>query len=108
MQINTLNIIIYILIMASVTYLLRMLPIAIFKNKIQNNFVKSFLFYIPYAVLTAMTIPDIFFCTATLISAIVGLVVAIVLAWYKKGLVVVALLACVAVFVTEQILAFVN
>lgn len=97
---------IYILVIALVTYLIRMLPLTLFQKKIKNKFIKSFLFYVPYACLTAMTIPSIFSATASPISAIVGLAVAIITSIYSKNLVVVAGLACLAVFVVERILMF--
>lgn len=91
--------------MALVTYLLRMLPMAIFKKKIENRFVLSFLFYVPYAVLAAMTLPDIFFSTASLLSALAGLAIAALLAWRGKGLLTVALGASAAVFIAERLLS---
>ena len=72
----------YVAVMAGVTYLIRMLPLVIFKKKIQSRFIKSFLFYVPYAVLAAMTIPDIFFSTGNVWSAVAGLVVAVILALF--------------------------
>lgn len=96
----------YILVMAGVTYLVRMLPLALFRRKIESPFVRSFLFYLPYAVLGAMTIPDIFFSTSSALSAAVGLGVAILLSMKEKGLLNVALCACGAVFVTELMLRF--
>ncbi|MFI3327130.1 MAG: AzlD domain-containing protein [Clostridia bacterium] len=96
----------YIFVIALVTYLIRMLPLTLFQKKIENKFIKSFLFYIPYACLTAMTIPSIFYATANPISGICGLIVAIVSSIYSKNLVIVALLACLAVFISEQLLAF--
>ena len=95
-----------ILIMALVTYLPRMLPLAIFKKKIQNKFIRSFLAYVPYAVLAAMTFPEILSSTSSFISAIVGTAVAIVLAYFGRGLLTVALSATAAVFVTEQVLTY--
>ncbi len=100
------RIIIAILIMALVTYLPRMLPLAIFKKKIQNKFIRSFLFYVPYAVLAAMTFPEIFSSTSNLISALVGAAVAVILAYFGRGLLTVALSATAAVFITEQIMAY--
>jgi branched-subunit amino acid transport protein len=101
---NYSRILICVLIMAIVTYLPRVLPLAVFRKKIENRFIKSFLAYVPYAVLAAMTIPDIFTSTACLISAITGLVVALILAYKNKGLLTVALGAVGTVFVTEMIL----
>lgn len=100
------RILIAILIMALVTYLPRMLPLAIFKKKIQNKFIRSFLAYVPYAVLAAMTFPEIFSSTSSFISALVGTAVAIVLAYFGRGLLTVALSATAAVFITEQILSY--
>ncbi|WP_069989529.1 AzlD domain-containing protein [Massilioclostridium coli] len=94
----------YVAVMAGVTYLIRMLPLVIFKKKIQSRFIKSFLFYVPYAVLAAMTIPDIFFSTGNVWSAVAGLVVAVILAYFEKGLLTVALYACGGVLVVESLL----
>ena len=71
------NVYIYILVMAGVTYLIRMLPLALAKKEITNPFIKSFLFYVPYACLAAMTFPAILSATASVISAVVGFVVAL-------------------------------
>lgn len=92
----------YVAVMAGVTYLIRMLPLVIFKKKIQSRYIKSFLFYVPYAVLAAMTIPDIFFSTGNIWSAVAGLVVAVTLAYFEKGLLTVALCACGGVLVVES------
>ena len=67
---DLIRILLSVAIMAGVTYLLRMLPLALFRKKIENRFVRSFLAYVPYAVLAAMTIPDIFFSTSQLLSAV--------------------------------------
>lgn len=101
------NIFIYIAVMAGVTYLIRMLPLVIFRKKIQNRFIKSFLYYIPYAVLAAMTFPAIFSSTGSVWSAVAGLFVALVLAFFEKGLLTVALSSCAAVFIAELIMKFV-
>ena len=98
------NIYIYILVMAGVTYLIRMLPLALVKKEITSPFVKSFLFYVPYACLAAMTFPAILTSTASMISGAVGFAVALLVAYKEKSLVTVALCACGAVFVTERIL----
>lgn len=103
---NYTRILIAILIMALVTYLPRMLPLAIFKKKIQNKFIRSFLAYVPYAVLAAMTFPEIFSSTSNFISAMVGTAAAIALAYFGRGLLTVALSATAAVFLTEQVLGF--
>lgn len=94
----------YIAIMAGVTYLIRMIPFTVFQKKIRSRFVLSFLHYVPYAVLSAMTIPAIFYSTGSMITAAVGTVVAIVLAYLEKPLIVVALAASAAALVTGFVL----
>ena len=84
---------IYLFIMAGVTYLIRVLPFVIFKGKI--TFIKSFLYYVPYAVLGAMTFPAILFSTGNYISSIAGLIVACIMAFKEKSLLIVAIFACV-------------
>ena len=95
---------IYLAIIVISTYLLRAIPFVLVKNQIENRFIKSFLHYIPYAVLTAMTIPAIFTATESVISAVAGFVVAVVLALRGKSLTVVALLSCVVVYLVELII----
>ena len=90
------SIVIYILAMAGVTYLVRMIPFTLFRRKIRSRFFRSFLHYIPYAVLSAMTIPAIFYSTGSVPTSIVGTVVAVVLAYMGKPLIVVALAASAA------------
>lgn len=97
---------IYIAVMAIVTYLIRMIPLTIFRKKIENTYIKSFLYYVPYTCLTAMTFPAILHATASIWSAIAGVVVAIVLALKDKSLLTVAAFACLAVFIVERILVF--
>ncbi|MCR5640137.1 MAG: AzlD domain-containing protein [Lachnospiraceae bacterium] len=92
----------YILLMAVTTYLIRMLPLVLFQKEIKNKYIQSFLYYVPFACLTAMTIPAIFFATGSIISAIAGLVVAVFLGWRGKSLPTVALAACIVVFVVEM------
>ncbi len=94
----------YVLVMAGVTYLIRMLPLVIFKKKIQNRFVRSFLYYIPYAVLAAMTFPAILFATASPLSGAVALAVALLASYLEWGLLPVALLSCTAVYIAELFL----
>ena len=93
---------IYLVIMAGSTYLIRAIPFAVINQKIENRFVKSFLHYIPFAVLSAMTFPAILYATEYVISAFVGFVVAILFAAKGKSLTTVAVAACVAVFVVES------
>ena len=96
----------YILVMAVTTYLIRMLPLAFFRKPIRSRFARSFLHYVPYACLTAMTFPAIMYDTTYIFSGIAALVVAVVLAFRGKSLLTVALASCVTVFVTERILCF--
>ncbi|MBQ3146492.1 MAG: AzlD domain-containing protein [Oscillospiraceae bacterium] len=90
-------------IMAGTTYLLRAVPFALVRKKIQNTFIRSFLYYIPYAVLTAMTVPAIFYAVDAPLAAAAGFVVALILAFLKQGLTVVALAACSTVYLTSLI-----
>ena len=92
-----------IAVMALVTYLVRMLPMVIFRKKITNVRVKSFLYYVPYAVLSAMTFPAIFSSTGTYPSAIAGCGVAVFLAYKGKGLLTVAVGAAAAVFIIQML-----
>ena len=101
------NVYIYILVMAGVTYLIRMLPLALFRKEITSPFVKSFLYYVPYACLAAMTFPAILFSTASVISALAGFAVALIVAYREKSLLTVALCACAAVFIVERIMEFI-
>ena len=89
-----------VLLMAIVTYLPRMLPIAIFRKKIKSQFIQSFLYYVPYAVLSALTIPEIFSSTGNYATAVCGTIVAAVLAYFEKNLVVVASGAILAVYLS--------
>ena len=98
------KILICILVMAGVTYLVRMIPFALFKKQVKSRFVKSVLYYLPYAVLSAMTIPTIFYSTGKLESAIAGTVVAVVVAFFDKPLIVVALAAAASAFVAEMVI----
>lgn len=102
------NVFIYIAVMALVTYLIRMLPLVIFRKKIENRFIRSFLYYIPYAVLATMTFPAVFSSTGSVWSAVAGLIVALLLAFFEKGLLTVALSSCVAVFVIEFLIKIIS
>ena len=89
-----------ILVMAGVTYLVRMLPFAFFRKKIKSQYLKSVLFYIPYAVLSAMTFPYIFYSTGNFYTALIGTVVAVVASVFKRSLLTVAILSCLAVLIS--------
>ena len=101
------NVYIYILVMAVVTYLIRMLPLAIWTKEITSPFIKSFLYYVPYACLAAMTFPAILNATDSILSGAVGFAAALYLAYKEKSLLTVALFACAAVFVVERVLVFI-
>ncbi len=90
-----------IVVMAGVTYGLRALPLMLFSRPIENRFVTSFLHHVPYAVLTAMTVPAIVFATSTPLSGMAGLIVAVALAWFDRPLLTVAIGAASAVWVVE-------
>lgn len=94
---------IYIFTMAAVTYLIRMIPLTIFRKKITNTFVKSFLYYVPYACLMAMTFPAVMYETQSVASATVAVLVAVLLALWDKGLMTVAVCASIAVFIVERL-----
>ena len=79
--------------MAVITYLIRMLPMTIFRRKITSRFIKSVLYYIPYSVLSAMTFPAVFYSTGDVMSAVIGTIVALILAFFKMPMIVVALSA---------------
>ena len=101
MTVSTGRLLAYIAVMAGVTYLIRMLPITLIKKKINNRFIKSFLYYVPFAVLAAMIIPDILFSTASVWSAVAGLLVAVILSLLGAKLLPVAAAACGTVYVVE-------
>ena len=94
----------YIFAMALTTYLIRMLPLTLLRKPIRSLFIRSFLHYVPYACLTAMTFPTILTSTASLISGAAALVVAVILALRKKPLIVVAVAASATVLITEFLL----
>lgn len=98
------SIIIYIAVMAGVTYLIRMIPFAAFRKQIKSRFIKSILYYLPYAVLAAMTVPAIFYSTGNIKSAVVGTAVAVVVAFFEKPLLIVALAAAASGLITDLII----
>ncbi len=104
MNLSLSRLILSIGVIALVTYLTRAVPLTLFRREIRNPYIRAFLEYIPYAVLGAMTLPDIFFSTASVLSAVAGLVMAMILAYREKSLLTVALSACVVVFVVERLI----
>ncbi len=96
---------IYLALMAGSTFLIRAIPFVLVKKKIENVYIRSFLEYIPYAVLTAMTLPAILYATQSLWSATVGLLAAVLMSVFGFGLMPVAVVACAAVYVTEWLIS---
>lgn len=97
---------VYIAVMMLITYLIRVIPLTVFHRKIENRYIRSFLYYVPYTCLTAMTFPAIFYATGNIISASAGVVAAAFSAFLNKSLVAVAAVACLAVFISEQVMRF--
>lgn len=90
--------VLYVLVMAGVTYLIRMLPLAVIRGRVKSRFVRSFLYYVPYAVLGAMTFPAVFTSTGNVYTALVGTAAALTLGWMGKSLLTVAAVACAVAF----------
>ena len=101
------KLLIYMGIMAITTYLIRMIPFTLIRKRINSRFIRSFLYYVPYAVLSAMTFPAIFYSTGNTVSAFFGTVTALLLALKKKPLIVVSLVAATVSFVVALIMKFV-
>ena len=102
------NVYIYILVWGGGTYRIRMLALVLFINEITSPFIKSFLYYVPYACLAAMTFPAILTATsAGIISGAAALIVALIVAYKEKSLLTVAVCACAAVFIAERIMEFI-
>ncbi len=97
----------YVLVMAGVTYLIRVIPLVLINKEIKNRFIKSFLYYVPYAALASMTFPAILFSTSQIIATAAGLIVAFIMAFREKSLLFVAAFACLTVFIVEQGMALI-
>lgn len=96
----------YILVMAVTTYLIRALPLTLLKKPIRSRFLRSFLYYVPVACLTAMTFPAILYATEHILSGAAGLVVGVLLAYKNRSLIEVAVASSAAVLIAEQLAAF--
>lgn len=94
----------YILVMAGVTYLIRVLPLTLIRKEIKSPFIRSFLFYVPYVTLAVMTFPAMAQCTGSIWSGIAALIFGAALAWFGASLFQVACAACAVVFVLELFL----
>lgn len=98
------NTYVYIAVVALVTYLIRCLPLTLIRKEIKNRFLRSFLYYVPYVTLAAMTFPAIVYATNSVWSGIAALAVGVLVAWFSGNLFMVALSACGVVFLVEMIL----
>ena len=95
---------IYIVVAAAVTYLIRVLPLTLIKKPIENKFIKSFLFYVPYVTLAVMTFPAILDATGNPIYGLLALIAGIIAAWFGANLFFVAVLCCVVVFIAQMLI----
>ena len=95
---------IYIILMVAVTYAIRVLPLTLIRKQIKNQFLQSFLYYVPYVTLAVMTFPAIVNATQSPLAGAAALLVGIMLAWCGAGLLPVAVVCCVVVFVLELFL----
>lgn len=95
------NVYIYIFIMAAVTFAVRVLPMTLIRRKIENRFLRSFLYYVPYVTLAVMTFPAIVDAAGTPLAGAAALVCGIVAAWMGAGLFPVALICCGVVLAVE-------
>ena len=98
------NIVIYFAVAAATIYLIRVLPMTLIRKDINSRFLRSFLYYVPYACLSAMTFPAIFFATQSVWSAVAGVAIALLLAFFNRSLITVAAGACLTVLVVEQLM----
>lgn len=98
---NTAYILSAIGVMAAVTYLIRLIPMVVFRKKIKNKWIQSFLYYVPYVVLSAMTVPAVFSSTGSVYSATAGFTIALILAYFKRGLLTVAVGAALTAFIIQ-------
>lgn len=101
---NRVQLLIYIIVMAGSTYLIRMIPLLAIREKIQNRFFRSFLYYVPYAVLSAMVIPAVFYATNDFRTASAGFVTALVLSYKEMNIVTVACASCMIALVVELLI----
>lgn len=97
------NVYLYILVMASVTYLIRALPLVLLRKKITNQFFKSFLYYVPFVTLSVMTFPAILYSTGSVYSAAAGFAIALITAYISGSLPIVSVAACLSVLIFEWI-----
>lgn len=101
----SLPIVFYILVMAAVTYLIRSAPFVLFRRRIRSRYLQSVLYYLPYCVLSAMTLPAVLTSTGSVVTALVGFFVAVLLALLHRSLITVALGASAAAYLTGLIMS---
>ena len=92
-----------VIVMAVVTYIPRVFRLVVFRGPINNIYIRSFLYYVPYAVLAALTFPSIFWSTGSVVTAVAGTLTAIMLAYFEQSLVVVAVAAILVVYAVGTI-----
>ena len=90
-----------LIIMASVTYVIRLLPLTFFRRKIRSPYIRSFLNFVPFAVLGAMTFPDVFSCSGNMVSATAGVITAFILSYLGKGLLTVSVASCLVIYLVN-------
>ncbi len=98
------RILLSIAVMAIVTYIVRVVPLTLFRKQIRSRYIRSFLDYTPFAVLGVMTFPDVFTSTGSVYSALAGTIVALILGYMRKGIVTVSCTAIVVVYLVEMVL----
>lgn len=98
------NVYLYILVMAGVTYLIRLLPLTLIRKEIKNTYIRSFLYYVPYVTLSVMTFPAILYATESVWSGAAALAAAIFFAYRGKSLLQVSVAACAVVFLLELVI----
>ena len=91
------------LILGIICWLMKIIPFIFFNGKIKNQFINSFLYYVPFAIMTSMIIPEVFHSTSSVWSAIVGVIVSIILALLNQNILVVSLISTIMVFVFERL-----
>ena len=92
---------IYLFVMSAVTIAIRLVPLTLIRGQVRNQFIRSFLYYVPYVTLAVMTFPAILSTTQTPVSGALAFVIGIALAWYGASLFKVAAACCIIVFIAE-------
>lgn len=98
------HLIIYLAITITVTNIIRIIPVTLIRKRIENQFIRSFLYYVPYVTLAVMTFPAIMEATGSPIAGALAFVIGIAGAWLGLGLLPEALLCCIVVLIAEFLL----